>query len=229
MKSNDEHDSGDISESLQVLDSKGELVKYCLTRTALIMPDGVTMDVVGKMLKGFKTVGDSIRFWLGDLLVYAERNFGEMYAQLVDESDFAFKSLQDMMWVSRQVAPHVRSNTLSWSHHREVAKLEMAKQEEWLTRAATENMSVLALHKAIEGKDRRKTASRHDIADAYSVALGAILRMAKESALFNKELFNDAFPEECQIETPSLLVTKIAILASDALKAYASHGDSRKR
>ena len=163
-----------MSEALAVFDTGGMPVKYKLTRTALVIPDGVEFEVVDRMVRGMKIVGDSVRFWLGDLLNYAERNYGEMYAQLVDASDFAYQSLQDMMWVSGRIAPAVRSDALTWSHHREVAKLDMDRQKQYLAQAEQEGLTVLELRAAIAKKEKapKKPSERKVV--AYETALRVI-------------------------------------------------------
>jgi len=214
-------DSSDMSEALQVFDpAKNGLMKYRLTKTALVMPDGMEFATVEKMLRGMKTASDSLRFWLGDLLIYAERNFGEMYSQLLDESDFAYQSLKDMMWVASKIAPVVRRNDTTWSHHREVAKFDITKQREWLARAVEENMTVTQLKDAINKVESVKEKKGNRKVDSYRAALKTILSYAKDSPYLDQALFDDHFLDGTKIEPDKLAVTKMAIIADDVLKAY---------
>jgi 2-keto-3-deoxy-galactonokinase len=174
---------------------------------------------VEKMLNGFKIVGDATKFWRGDLLVYAQRNFGEMYSQLVDESDMAYQSLKDEMWIANAISPTVRRAELSWSHHREVASLEKESQIKFLALAVDNKLSAIALHKLIKGEtvEKDKPPSR---SAAFESALKAILKNAMDSEYFNDKFFFERLEDEDKIDPVQLVVTRSAIIASDILKAY---------
>ena len=80
----------------------------------------------------------SSSWWLGDILLYGEEKFGERAWQVQDQLDvkYEYGTLADLKWVSKRVPPYVRHPKLSWSHHRQVAKLEIADQKAWLAKAA---------------------------------------------------------------------------------------------
>jgi len=213
--------SSDMSDTLKVFNENGGLVKYHLSRTSLVMPDGAEFSTVEKMIRGFKIVGDSVRFWLGDLLVYSERNYGEMYSQLVDSSDYAFNSLQDMMWVARSVAPMVRREELTWSHHREVAKLEIDKQREYLELAVKDSLTVSELKDAINKNEKTKKEQKTGKAYAFECALKNILKLSRDSGLVNEDLLNDRMSSKEELPSATISVTNIAMIAGDVLGIYA--------
>jgi len=165
-----------IASALTVLSPKLMGAKYEMTDTSLLIPDGVEYDIVEKMVCGMKTINDSVRFWLGDLLVYAERSYGEKYSQLVDETDYSYQSLRDMMWVSNNVSPEVRRNDLTWSHHREVAKLKMDEQEKLLWIAAERQLSVASLRQLINNDN--DSESKPTKGTVYEAALKTIVTLA---------------------------------------------------
>jgi hypothetical protein len=208
-----------VENALSVFDQSNALVRYAIDATSLVMPDGADFTTVEKMLNGFKTIGSASKFWRGDLLVYAQRNFGEMYSQLLDESDYAYQSLQDEQWVSTSVSPTVRRPELSWSHHREVAALPKADQIKFLTLAIDDRLTVLALRKAVRGTKEKET--KISKAEAFQSALKAILKNAMDSEYFNEKFYNERLEESEKIDPAQLVVTKAAIIAGDALKAYA--------
>jgi hypothetical protein len=207
-----------IENALAVFDQSNALVRYAIDITSLVMPDGADFSTVEKMLNGFKTLGSASKFWRGDLLVYAERNFGEMYSQLLDESDFGLKSLKDEQWVATSVSPSVRRPELSWSHHREVAALQKDDQIKFLTLAVDNKLSVAALAKLIKGKDEKDVTIPK--AEAFASALKAVLKNAMDSEYFNKEFFNERLEDGNKIDPVQLVVTRSAIIAGDVLKAY---------
>jgi len=209
-----------VTDALSVFDQSNSLVRYAIDETSLVMPDGADFVTVEKMLKGFKIVGDATKFWRGDLLVYAQRNFGEMYSQLVDDSDYAFQTLKDEMWVSTNVAPSTRRGELSWSHHREVASQTRPEQVKWLELAVEKSLSANSLRALIKNK-KPKEADVIPRAEAFEGALKAILKNSMDSEFFNEKFFNERLNDGDKIDKPSLDITRAAIMAADVLKAYA--------
>lgn len=63
------------------------------------------------------------------------------------------KSLYNMMWVGKAVAPAVRRKELTWSHHREVAKLDKKMQKMYLKIAIDRKLNVADLHSLINEKN----------------------------------------------------------------------------
>jgi hypothetical protein len=86
----------------------------------------------------------SIQWALGDWFVYGEGRYrdGEMYEQALEDTGRSLGGLMNLKSVASRVPPSIRRADLSWSHHREIAKLEQAKQREWLSRAAEGDWSV---------------------------------------------------------------------------------------
>ena len=168
----------DVSNALQVFSKDQALCKYVLSARSMVIPDGVKFEVVEQLLGGMKLVTDSVQFWIGDLLVYSERSFGEMFSQLVDGMDYEPQSLKDMMWVSHSVAPNVRRKELSWSHHREVAKLVQDDQKTMLEAAVADNLSVSELRALIRKDNKKEKGSKVEV---YKEALEEVLVLAKNS------------------------------------------------
>ena len=84
----------------------------------------------------------SIPWWVGDWINYGEANYGETYSQGLALWDYGYQTLSNMAWVARQYPPETRTS-LSWTHHRYAASLEVeertkllekAKEEEWTSR-----------------------------------------------------------------------------------------------
>ena len=211
-----------VQNALSIFNQENSLVKYAINATSLVMPDGADFTTVEKMLSGMKVLGDATKFWRGDLLVYAYRNFGEMYSQLVDASDMAYSSLKDEMWVSTNVSPTVRKEELSWQHHREVASLPKDEQERFLSIAVEKRLSSVQLRTLIRA-DLKKEPSIPK-ADAYCSALKAILHSALESEYFNEKFFHERLEDNEKIDRAALDITKMAIIAKDALDAYEKKG-----
>jgi hypothetical protein len=98
-----------------------------------------------------QTMGRAWQFWIGDWLLYGEHKFGEKYAQAIDLTGLEYKTLANIVSVAKRVDPSRRRETLSWSHHETVARLEPGEQAEWLERADDEGMTVPRLRSRLQG------------------------------------------------------------------------------
>lgn len=102
----------------------------------------------------------SVEFSIGDWLVYGDENFRRPgpgrptncnYEAAIRATSMDAPLLRDYAYVSRHVHLSRRTDKLSWTHHRLVAKLPPEKQKYWLELAANhaEHISVKRLRKSI--------------------------------------------------------------------------------
>lgn len=82
----------------------------------------------------------------GQCLLFGERKYGEKYAQVIDSMRYSPKTLQNATWVVKSVKHW--HDTLSFAHHEVVAALPPKAQEEMLTIADKEGLTVSKLKKA---------------------------------------------------------------------------------
>lgn len=92
----------------------------------------------------------SIQWWIGDWLNFGERAYGEKYAQAMETTGLTYEAVAHYAWVANKVCTRVQ--TLSWAHHREVAALSAAEQEEWLDVADREGLSTRELKKRLRAR-----------------------------------------------------------------------------
>lgn len=111
-----------------------------------LKPNGLEVDGIPSF-EDWMRCGDFIRnaqgavhFWIGDWLNYGERVYGEVYAQAMDETHYKYQTLANDKWVSKSIPPSRRRETLTWSHHAEVADLMPEDQDILLTRAVEEKL-----------------------------------------------------------------------------------------
>ena len=185
-------------------------VKVILDETSLLIPDGVSFESTERILDGLNGLQNCIKWWIGDTFLYAERAFGEKYAQLLDATDFEYNTLRNICYTAAQVSPAVRRKELTFWHHTEVAPLQLAEQKKFLQLAVDRRLSVAALRAIIRNKQKDQKPNR---ADTYELALQSILRIATESKDFSKEAFEN---KDSKIND----IMAIAITALDALKAF---------
>jgi hypothetical protein len=110
--------------------------------------------------------GRGAGWWIGDWLKYGEHKYGEHYASAATITGYGVQSLMNMAYVASRFEISRRRETLSWSHHSELAALPHAEQEAWLDRAAANGLSIKELRQelrnahATPARSRRATAER---------------------------------------------------------------------
>lgn len=121
-----------------------------VTETALTLPEGLDLDdwtAAGAMLG---RIGRACQWWIGDWLNYGERRYGETYAQGIEATGYEYQTVAQMAWVAGKVELSRRRESLSWSHHVEVAALDPAEQDRWLDRAEAEGWARNELRREIK-------------------------------------------------------------------------------
>jgi len=122
------------------------------TPTGLLLPDDMPVEEWLEVCEYLGLCQKAVLWWWGDALAFGERKYGEMYSQALDATDYSYQALNDAVYVAKNVTFSRRRENLSWSHHREVAPLPPAEQEEWLLRAEEEGLTRAALRAAIKQK-----------------------------------------------------------------------------
>ena len=88
----------------------------------------------------------------GDLLNYGSNEYGEMYAQAVDESGFALTTLRNAKCWTAKLPPSRRDMRLTPSHWQTVASCPPEDQERWQQDAYDNRWTVKELRRAIKGE-----------------------------------------------------------------------------
>ena len=106
-------------------------------------------------------IGQAVRcmeFVIGDWLVYGEQNFAKSrrvepgrYKEALRMTGIDYGVLRDYAYVSRNVSLSVRTDKLSWFHHRLIARLKPEKQKHWIDLAtnAEEHITIRRLRTSI--------------------------------------------------------------------------------
>jgi len=68
------------------------------------------------------TMKQWVNWAIGDWVNFGERTYGEAYAQALDATGWEYQRIADCAWVSRAVPFSSRNESLSWTHHRCVAR-----------------------------------------------------------------------------------------------------------
>jgi len=105
-------------------------------------------------------IGRSAGWWIGDWLNYGNAAYGERYVRAARITGYDVQTLMNMTYVASRFEPCRRRERLSWSHHAELAALEVKTQDRFLQRAETERLSVRDLRAEIR-RERRS----HELPD----------------------------------------------------------------
>lgn len=96
----------------------------------------------------------SALWWVGDWYLYGERTFGHSSAQeIAAEAGYKVGTVQNAAWVCERIDPSRRRESLSFSHHAEVASLPMDEQEAWLDLAQEANWTRAELRRQMGRMD----------------------------------------------------------------------------
>lgn len=118
----------------------GSIRAYQYRLTALgIDPTSVTnnkrnWELLGQLL--FR-LDHSIQWLIGDWLLQGETNQWGKHEEIAEALNYEVKTLYDYRYVARNVHFSVRTEKLSFGHHKLVAHLETHEQRQWLAKAAS--------------------------------------------------------------------------------------------
>jgi hypothetical protein len=104
-------------------------------------------------------IGRGAGWWIGDWLRYGNEKFGERYVRASKITGYGVQTLMNMVYVASRFEMDRRHESLSFSHHAEVAALEPGDQDRWLDRAVQERLSVRCLREEVRHAARLKSAT----------------------------------------------------------------------
>ena len=139
--------------------------KVIASRVGLRITDNLTNEEWQQLATSIGEVATAIAFIIGDWLVYGQGLFGldGFPDRRVDESTYQVaiastgldrSTLQSYAYVSRNIPQSLRSERLSWEHHRLLAKLPVAEIGGWIAKCLAEDdagrkMSTRRLRKSL--------------------------------------------------------------------------------
>lgn len=109
-----------------------------------------------RAMQGFFLVHRSLNWIIGDGLNFGERRYGEMYAQAIECTGWAYQRLADAKWVAANVPLENRREALTWTHHRHVARLPGPAQGEWLDRAEEGAWTTADLYRSMNSIEEKE-------------------------------------------------------------------------
>jgi N6-adenosine-specific RNA methylase IME4 len=126
-----------------------QIGKFTLTATGMAVEGEPTFEEWEQAYSFARRAESGVMWWVGDLLNYGERVYGETYAQAMVATELKYKTLRVAKWVAGQFELSRRRDNLSFEHHRAVASLPPRDREKWLERADKEGLRRAELRTAI--------------------------------------------------------------------------------
>jgi hypothetical protein len=137
------------------------------TRTALFCRPELSYDEWEELGEHLLSVANSSAWWVGDWLLFGQRVYADRYERAVKRTGFDYQTLRNYAWVASSFDPSRRQDTLSFSHHAEVAALEPDDQDAWLRRALVNGWSRNRLRSELRrrrtGEEPARSAIRLDV------------------------------------------------------------------
>jgi hypothetical protein len=139
--------------------------KVTVSRVGLQISDKLSVEEWQELATSIGEAASSIAFIVGDWLVYGQSLFGTQgdpdrkvdhpsYQLALKATGLDLSTLQNYAYVSRNVPYSLRSERLSWEHHRLMAKLPDGDKQDWIEACVAEEdagrrMSTRRLRKSL--------------------------------------------------------------------------------
>jgi hypothetical protein len=122
---------------------------FTFTSIGLIPGEAATFEEwqqVGGMLQRLDA---SIQWLIGDWFLCAETKWGQTYEQVAAATGYSEVTLKDYAYVARNVQLSVRTDQLTFGHHKLVTGLEPELQRQWLAFAVENKLSISQMREAL--------------------------------------------------------------------------------
>lgn len=168
------------------------------------LDDGLSFQEWERLMHSLLSIDEGQYWWVGDVFAYGEDHFGEEAFQAFRAQPLKWeeKTIANRAWVSRHVPKKVRRPDLSWSHHREVAKLPPAQQVKILKRAADEGINCRDLKPIVRAllpdEETPGAAPQRTRVHAFEIHYSVDLEHAKHGLIVGEQavaLIKDALAE----------------------------------
>lgn len=126
---------------------------FTLTKTGIIQNGEATKEEWQELGGVLKNLHQSIQWLVGDWVVYGETKWKETYEHIAEVTGLDVKTIYDYAYVARAVHFSVRTETLSFGHHKLVAGFKSVKtQQQWLEYANENHLTVSAMRQQIKAQ-----------------------------------------------------------------------------
>jgi hypothetical protein len=129
-----------------------------VTRRGLLLPKQMSFDKWVGVGSYLSSIFSSSSWCLGDWLVYGEATFNGRYHDAIKLTSLDYQTLRNHAWVARRFPMSRRRDTISFTHHAEVAALAEPEQDFWLRKAEEHGWSAKRLRREVKASLRERAA-----------------------------------------------------------------------
>jgi hypothetical protein len=141
-----------------------------LTETSWSPRRALTLDDWLRHGRSLGAIGRGSGWWIGDWVRFGNSRYGERYTCASRITGYDTQSLMNMAYVASRFDPSRRRESLSFSHHAELAALPFEEQERWLDRAERQRLSSRRLRqelRRVQQPRRRRAAAAEQMVCPY--------------------------------------------------------------
>src|SRR3954454_16674794 len=142
---------------------RGMDVAISMTPTAWAVAGDLSLLEWSQSGRRLGIIGRGTGWWIGDWVNYGNARFGERYVRAARITGYDVQTLMNMVYVASRFDVSRRRPNLSWSHHAELAALDPADQDHWLSRAEAERLSVRSLREEVRRARRLAAAEQAEL------------------------------------------------------------------
>ncbi len=132
-----------------------ETYKGWFKEMGCVVPQDAQFQDIADALTAFRSMDNTTRWIIGDLVADAERRFSDVLFQALPEGEEGAKLFYAYGWVASKVPMKNRRPELSMAHHRVVAKLDLDQQKHWLAKAVEHGWSRDEFNTIIKGEKEK--------------------------------------------------------------------------
>jgi hypothetical protein len=137
--------------------------KFSVSKVGVHWRGDLSLNEYKAMFGFIESIEHAYQWIIGDWLGYGEtKKWGETYQQLVEETGKKIETLYDYAYVASNVQISVRTEKLTFGHHKLVAAMTPEEQQRWLQSAVDNDFSVRQLRAAINNEQPPTLPSRMD-------------------------------------------------------------------
>tara|TARA_R100000027_G_scaffold54802_4_gene43926 strand:+ start:21616 stop:22326 length:711 start_codon:yes stop_codon:yes gene_type:complete len=142
-------ESNSIARFDHELSKAADRYRIKISAKGLDLPEDLTIEEWNRFGDFLAQANNSVGFWVGDWINFGEAKWGEKYAEAMELTGFEYDTLAIYAYVAKRVELLMRINTLTFNHHRMVAKLPPEQQARWLQAAEKYGLSSRLLSASI--------------------------------------------------------------------------------
>lgn len=163
MRSSQRQQNGSLLSSLSTIENKGVIA----TATGLNLEGAnLTYEDCEELLLYSVQATSTWQWFIGDIINYSEKVYGESYKSAMELTGKPYGTLRNASWVAGEYELSLRSDNLSWSHHKIAASIDDKEQRsELLAKCEQEGWTAAKLREAVRELRGEKPADEPEDED----------------------------------------------------------------